>query len=264
MYNIAQERDRMKIEKESFLQSGIILPLFLFLFWWAGSGAGWWNPFLLPSPERVLESFILSIREGELQIHVWASLDRIIRGFGLSAALALSLALICSWFPAVLVQLEPTLEFFRHIPPMSMIPLLILWFGIGEAPKIILIVLATFFPVFMNALQGIRGCDPRLVEVSRVFGYKRWHQFKYVILPSAIPSILTGLRLGLGYSWRSLVAAELVAASSGLGYMILDAEQLSRSDVVMMGIFVIGALGALLDFGFLWAMRRYLKRRIEA
>ena len=254
----------MKFEKKNLMESGLIVPAVLLLLWWAGSNAGWWNAFLLPSPEKVVDSFVLSIQNGELQKHVWASLDRIIKGFGLSAAMALSLALVCSWFPSLLVQLEPTLEFFRHIPPMSVIPMLILWFGIGEAPKIILIILATFFPVFMNALQGIKDCDPKLVEVATVFGYKKWHQFRYVILPSAIPSILTGLRLGLGYSWRSLVAAELVAASSGLGYMILDAEQLSRSDVVLMGILVIGALGAFLDYGFLWAIRRYLKRGIEA
>ena len=254
----------MKISKEGFMGSGLTVPVLLLILWWAGSNAGWWNAFLLPSPERVMEPFILSIRDGELQRHVWASLERIIKGFGLSAVMALSFALLCSWFPRILEHMEPTLEFFRHIPPMSTVPLLILWFGIGEAPKIILIILATFFPVYMNALQGIRDCDPKLTEVATVFGYSKWYRFRYVILPSAIPSILTGLRLGLGYSWRSLVAAELVAASSGLGYMILDAEQLSRSDVVLMGIFVIGTLGAFLDYGFLWGIRRYLKRGIEA
>lgn len=254
----------MKLTKDRFLHDGLIVPFIFVFLWWFGSKAGWWNPFLLPSPGQVMHSFIVSIEGGELQKHVWASLDRIIKGFGLSAVFALTLALICAWFPALLSQLEPTLEFLRHIPPMSAIPMLILWFGIGETPKIILIILATFFPVFMNALQGIRDCDPKMIEVAKVFGYTRWHQFKFVIIPSAIPSILTGLRLGLGYSWRSLVAAELVAASSGLGYMILDAEQLSRSDVVMMGILVIGVLGALLDYGFLWVMKRYLKRGIEA
>ena len=184
-------------------------------------------------------------------------------GFGLSALLALSLALICAWFPQVHAQLDPTLEFIRHIPPMSVIPLLILWFGIGETPKIILIILATFFPVFMNAMQGIKDCDPKLVEVAKVFGYKKWDQFKFVILPSAIPSILTGLRLGLGYSWRSLVAAELVAASSGLGYMILDAEQLSDRIKSSMGVLVIGSLGAVLDYGFLIATRRHFRKGID-
>lgn len=255
----------MKQEKCSILNAGLIVPTVLIFFWWFGGRAGWWNSFLLPAPEQVFASFITSIQNGELQKHICSSLDRLIKGFGLSAVFALSLALLCSWFPFVLVQIEPLLGFLRHISPMSVIPILILWFGIGEAPKIILIILATFFPVFMNALQGINGCDPKLVEVAKIFGYSRWNQFKFVILPFAIPSILTGLRLGMGYSWRSLVGAELLAASSGLGYMILDAEQLSRSDVVLMGIFVIGLLGAFIDYGFLWAIRRYLLRRgIEA
>jgi len=253
----------MKSGRKGIIDGGLIFPLALVFMWWFGSSAGWWNAFLLPSPGQVAASFITSIQEGELQKHVWASISRIFCGFGLSALLALSLALICAWFPQVHAQLDPTLEFIRHIPPMSVIPLLILWFGIGETPKIILIILATFFPVFMNAMQGIKDCDPKLVEVAKVFGYKKWDQFKFVILPSAIPSILTGLRLGLGYSWRSLVAAELVAASSGLGYMILDAEQLSRSDVVFMGVLVIGSLGAVLDYGFLIATRRHFRKGID-
>lgn len=237
------------------LKSGALLPLFVLFFWWYGAAAGWWNTFLLPSPGAVWRAFVSSLADGTLQKNTWASLSRIAVGFGLSALLALLLALLCSSFPPLLAQLDPTLEFLRHIPPMAVIPMLILWFGIGESPKIILIILATFFPVFLNALQGIRGCDAKLVEVARVFGYNRWERYRHVILPAALPSILTGLQLGLGYSWRSLVAAELVAASSGLGYMILDAEQLSRSDVVLMGIFVIGALGAALDWGFVLLSR---------
>lgn len=253
----------MKSEHNRLLQSGLILPFLLLFLWWFGARSEWWNAFLLPSPSAVWDAFLSSVQDGELQKHVFASLSRIARGFGLSAAMALTLALLCAWFPVILEQLGPTFEFLRHIPPMSVIPMLILWFGIGEAPKVILIVLATFFPVFMNALQGIKECDPKLVEVGKVFRYTRWQLFRFIVLPSAIPSMLTGLRLGLGYSWRSLVAAELVAASSGLGYMILDAEQLSRSDVVLMGIFVIGALGAFLDYGFLLLMRRYVKRGIS-
>lgn len=232
------------------LHCGIIFPVVLLFIWQYGAAAGWWNTFLLPSPGAVWRAFAVAIADGSLAENLAVSLGRIAVGFSISALLGLALAFLCSSCPTLLSQLEPTLEFLRHIPPMATIPMLILWFGIGEGPKVILIVLATFFPVFLNALQGIRGCDARLVEVARVFGYGRWERFRCVVLPSALPSILTGLRLGLGYSWRSLVAAELVAASSGLGYMILDAEQLSRSDVVIMGIFVIGALGAALDCVF--------------
>lgn len=241
------------------LQSGALLPAFIFALWAAGSYAGWWNLFLLPSPSAVWSAFRESLSTGLLQENLTASLSRIAGGFGLSAVLALSLAFICSASTAVMRQLEPTLEFLRHIPPMAVIPMLILWFGIGETPKIILIVLATFFPVFLNTVQGIRDCDPKLKEVAKVFGYTKLETCRYVIFPSALPSIFTGLRLGLGYSWRSLVAAELVAASSGLGYMILDAEQLSRSDVVLMGIFIIGILGAALDFIFAFFSSKLLK-----
>ena len=237
------------------LKSGALFPLFILVLWWYGASAEWWNTFLLPSPGAVWRAFTAAAADGSLPENLLASLSRIAAGFGLSAALALALALLCSSCPPLLAQLDPTLEFLRHIPPMAVIPMLILWFGIGESPKIILIILATFFPVFLNALQGIRGCDAKLIEVARVFGYGRWERYRYVILPAALPSVLTGLQLGLGYSWCSLVAAELVAASSGLGYMILDAEQLSRSDVVLMGIFVIGALGAVLDYLFVLISR---------
>lgn len=244
-------------------RSGLVLPFILLFIWWYGSGHAWWSSFLLPSPERVGAAFVSYLREGTLQLHVLASLSRIVRGFGLSASLALSLALLCAWFPLMLEQLRPLLDFLRHIPPMSVIPILILWFGIGETPKIMLIILATFFPVFMNALQGISDCDQNLMEVGKVFRYSRWQIFKFIVLPSALPAILTGLRLGLGYSWRSLVAVELLAASSGLGYMILDAEQLSRSDVVIMGVLVIGALGALLDYAFIVGIRCYFRRSMR-
>lgn len=232
------------------LSSGLIFPAAVLLLWHYGAAGGLWNTFLLPSPGTVWKAFCSALGSGELQLHLYASLSRIAAGLGISALLAVSLAFLCGAFPAVYTQIGGTLEFLRHVPPMATIPMLILWFGIGESPKIILIILATFFPVFLNTMHGIKNCDAKLLEVASIFGYNRWEKCRHVILPSALPSIMTGLQLGLGYSWRSLVAAELVAASSGLGYMILDAEQLSRSDVVLMGIFVIGVLGALLDLLF--------------
>lgn len=250
----------MGFRKGGLPQSGLILSFLLLFIWWYGSEHGWWNTFLLPSPSRVASVFFTEAREGALLRHVMASTGRIARGFGFSAVLALTLAFFCTWFPWLLAQLGPLLGFFRHIPPMSVIPVLILWFGIGEAPKVILIIFAAFFPIFMSALQGINECDQQLVEIGKVFHCSRWQIFKFIVLPAAIPTILTGLRLGLGYSWRSLVAAELVAATSGLGYMILEAEQLSRSDVVIMGIFVIGVLGVFMDNAFLFGMRYYLRR----
>lgn len=179
--------------------------------------------------------------------NITASVLRIVKGFSVSALFALALAFVCGVNKPVLRQLTPLLEFLRHIPPMATIPMLILWFGIGEASKLVIILMATFFPIFLNTVQGILQCETGLLEVARSFRYTRAQTLRHVIIPSALPYIFTGMRLGLGYSWRSLIAAELVAASSGLGYMILDAEQLSRPDVILVGILVIGFLGSLMD-----------------
>lgn len=232
---------------KTFLNSGAILPILILLLWWWGARSAWWSPFLLPNPLVVLKSFFSLLESGDLMRNVMASVMRILKGFSASALFALAFAFVCGTNRLVLRQLTPLLEFLRHIPPMATIPMLILWFGIGEASKLVIIVMATFFPIFLNTVQGIVQCDKGLLEVARSFRYTSFQTLRHVIVPSALPYIFTGMRLGLGYSWRSLIAAELVAASSGLGYMILDAEQLSRPDVIMVGILVIGFLGSVMD-----------------
>ncbi len=141
--------------------------------------------------------------------------------------------------------------------------MLILWFGIGEASKTAVIVLATFFPVFLNTVDGVSRCDRKLIEVGRTLGLTERERFLRIILPSSLPSVLTGLRLGLGYSWRALIGAELIAASSGLGYLIHDAQALSRSDVIVVAIIVMGVLGALTDDLFFRLARRLVPWREE-
>ena len=143
-----------------------------------------------------------------------------------------------------------TLEFIRHIPPIACIPMLILWLGIGEASKIAVIILAAFFPIFLNTLDGVINCDKKLLEVGDIFGFSEKDKFFKIILPSAMPSVIVGMKLGLGYSWRALIGAELIAASSGIGYMIMDAEQLSRPDIIIVGIITIGLLGYIIDLLF--------------
>lgn len=194
-----------------------------------------------------MKSFVSMAMDGSLLRNAAASILRIVKGFSVSLAAAVSIAFACGAYAPLMRQLSPTLEFLRHIPPMATIPMLILWFGIGETSKIVIIVLAAFFPIFLNTAKGIEESDAGLVEVASLFGYDRFQVLWYVAAPSALPYILTGMRLGLGYSWRSLIAAELLAASSGLGYLILDAEQLARPDAIMVGILVIGALGSAMD-----------------
>lgn len=230
--------------------TGAALPLVLLFLWWWGARAGWWSAFLLPGPDRVMRTFFSLLESGELMRHVLASMLRIVKGFTASAVFALCLAFVCGIYRPLYRQIRPLLELLRHIPPMATIPMLILWFGIGETSKLVIIVMATFFPIFLNTVQGISQSDRKLIEVAKSFGYTDVQTLRRVVVPAALPYIFTGMRLGLGYSWRSLIAAELVAASSGLGYMILDAEQLSRPDVILVGILVIGFLGSGVDIFF--------------
>ena len=142
---------------------------------------------------------------------------------------------------------EYLVQFFRNGPPLSMIPLLILWCGIGETTKVVIIVLASFFPMYLNIVKGFTGCDPKLLEVGDMFGYSRAEKFWKIVLPYASADILVGMRIGLGYSWRAIIGAEMVAASTGLGHLILFAQQMSRTDKVIVGILVIGLVGYATD-----------------
>ena len=232
------------------LFSGMLFPVLALLFWWTGSRLGLWNAFLLPSPEAVLDAAWKLTLNGVLPAGILASTLRIVAGFGASCAFALPLGVMLGLRPAWGRLFYPTLEFLRHVPPLALLPLLILWFGIGEGSKMAVILLATFFPVFLNTLDGVRRCDAGLIEVGRSLGLSGAQRFRRIIFPSALPSILTGLRLGLGYSWRALIGAELIAASSGLGYMIHDAEALSRSDVIVVGILALGLIGGVSDHLF--------------
>jgi len=230
----------------------------LFALWQLASSAGWVTAYLLPSPARVAAALVGAAARGELGRHVAASLLRVGEGFGITVCLALPLAVLASFAPRLTAAFNPLLTFLRNTPPLALIPVLILWLGIGESSKLALIVLTSFFPVFMGAVTGLGNVDPRLVEMGRSLGFSRLRILQRIMLPESTPSLLNGLRLGLGYSWRAIIGAEMVAASSGLGYWILDAEEMARIDVVFAGIFAIGILGMLLDRAAYLAASRLL------
>lgn len=235
---------------------GFYIPLLVFAAWIAGSHFALWNAYIIPPPSEVAAAFTQVVTDGSLSRHLTVSFARVFSGFGAALLLAFPLAVALGmnkhWNPYVHVSLEC----IRHIPPLATIPMLILWFGIGETPKLLIVVMATFFPIFFNTLHGVASCDHKLIEVARSFGMNRRAIFRQVVLPAALPSVLVGMRLGLGYSWRALVGAELIAASSGIGYMILDAEQLSRPDLVIIGILTIGFMGTLIDWAFFRLARK--------
>jgi sulfonate transport system permease protein len=215
--------------------------------WIIGSSLSVWNSYIIPSPVEVWNSAYKLAANGILFKHAAVSLYRVFAGFLAAFLLAFPLGVFLGMNSQTRDYFQTLLEFVRHVPPLAALPMLILWFGIGEWPKLLIVVLATFFPIFLNTLHGVATCDWKLIEVGRSFGFGRREIFRRIVLPAALPSVLVGMRLGLGYSWRALVGAELIAASSGIGYMILDAEQLARPDIVVLGILTIGILGSVID-----------------
>lgn len=226
------------------------LPLAVLIAWVAVSELGVVNPYLLPPPVQVWEAAVELALAGLLHSHILTSLGRVLAGFVFTGLFAIPLAVFIFFFNFTEGYLRFVLEFVRNTPPLAMIPLLILWFGIGETPKVAVIILASFFPIFLNTLSGLRQTDKGLLEMADTLDLTGREKLRFVLLPGALPDIITGLRLGFGYSWRALIGAELIAASAGLGYMILDAEELARTDIVFVGIITIGTLGYMFDMIF--------------
>lgn len=224
--------------------------------WWAASRFGWANAFLLPPPSKVLNTLVELGQSGALARHTLISLQRVGIGYTLAVMAAVLLAISFSRSAILRGLLDPVLEFMRQIPPLALVPLLMLWLGIGEAQKVGIIVLACFFPIFLGIRGGIAQVDRKLIEVGKVCGLSQGEILWRIVLPSSLPSIVIGLRIGLGYSWRALVGAELIASSAGLGYLIVDAENLARTDIVLAGILVIGVIGLLADQLLKWAIAR--------
>lgn len=242
----------MKNQIKKWLKASVFI-LLLLVCWQLAFCSGRWSAYVLPGPEKVWRAFYSMVSSGILKKHIAVSLKRVAAGFSIAFCLALVLGTLASLKENLTDYYGPVLEFLRNVPPLSLIALLILWFGIGETSKIIIIVLASFFPMFLNIKKGMLSCDKKLLEVGKAYGLTSIQCFFRIRIPCALPDILVGMRIGLGYSWRAIIGAEMIAAGSGLGYLILDAQQMSRSDKVMVGIFVIGLVGIACDklFSFL-------------
>ncbi len=222
--------------------------LAIFAVWYIVCRAGILSSYVLPSPGRVFQSFCKMLQSGELFRDLRISFLRVGKGFVIAFILAFAFGMLRAMIPASAGYYEYLVQFFKNVPPLSMIPLLILWCGIGETTKTVIIVLASFFPMYLNIVKGFTGCDQKLLEVGTMFGYTERQKFFRIMLPYAMADILVGMRIGLGYSWRAIIGAEMVAASTGLGHMILFAQQMSRTDKVIVGIFAIGIPASVTNF----------------
>ena len=235
--------------------------LLFFFVWWLVTAMGWVKPLFVPSPAAIVTKFVDIWSGGYTGTpfleHVAISTMRVFGAFILACAIGLPLGLAMGMSPLMRGLFDPPIEFYRPIPPLAYLPLMIIWFGIGETSKVLLIFLSVFAPVVLGARSGVRSAAIEQIHAAYSFGATRWQVMRHVIMPSALPEILTAMRIGIGFGWTTLVAAEMVAATKGLGYMVLSASQFLQTPVVIMGIFVI----AIIAFAFDMLMRT-LERRL--
>ncbi|MDT0176124.1 taurine ABC transporter permease TauC [Enterobacter sp. BRE11] len=245
----------------SFSLSLLSLALLL-LIWWSITALGLISPLFLPAPQQVLSKLLLiaspqGFMDATLWQHLAASLTRMLVALFAAAAIGIPVGIAMGLSPVVRGLLDPLIELYRPVPPLACLPLIVIWFGIGETSKILLIYLAIFAPVTLSTLAGVRNTQQVRIRAAQSLGASRWQLLRWVILPGALPEILTGLRIGLGVGWSTLVAAELIAATRGLGFMVQSAGEFLATDVVLAGIAVIALIAFTLELG-LRALQRHL------
>jgi taurine transport system permease protein len=219
------------------------------------------SPLFLPSPAAVWQRFLEVGNQGfggaSLWQHTWISIYRVFSAFFLSCMTAIPVGLAMGMSRIFRGIFDPPIEFYRPIPPLAYLPLVIIWFGIGEVSKIILIYLACFAPMALSTRSGVRSVSIEQIHAAYSLGATRAQVVRHVVLKASLPEILTGMRIGIGFGWTTLVAAEMVAAAAGLGYMILNASEFLVTDVVVMGIVLIGVIALLSDL-----LMRYLEKKL--
>jgi taurine transport system permease protein len=234
----------------------------LLLVWWGVTALGLVAPLFLPPPQQVLKKLLLiaspqGFMDATLWQHLGASLARMLVALFFAALIGIPVGIAMGLSPAIRGLLDPLIELYRPVPPLAYLPLMVIWFGIGETSKILLIYLAIFAPVTLSTLAGVKNAQQVRIRAAQALGASRWQLLRFVILPGALPEILTGLRIGLGVGWSTLVAAELIAATRGLGFMVQSAGEFLATDVVLAGIAVIALIAFSLELGL-----RALQRRL--
>jgi sulfonate transport system permease protein len=233
-----------------------LVPAGLLLLWQGLSMTGLLAATILPAPSDVVAAAWRLGRTGELLHHIVISTERAAAGLLVGGGIGLALGLLNGLSPFASRLTDTTLQMLRNVPHLALIPLVILWFGIDETAKLFLVALGVFFPIYLNTYHGVRTVDAGLAEMGRAYGLNRWGFFRQVILPGAMPSILVGLRYALGIMWLTLIVAETISSSSGIGYMTMNAREFLQTDIVVLGIAIYAILGKLAD-----SATRYLERR---
>ncbi len=238
----------------------ILAIAFALLLWTLTTSMGWIKPLFLPSPQDLIETVIelvaVGYRQVSLQMHILVSLARALFAFTMAGIIGIPIGLLMGFFPVINAILDPFVQFFRPLPKLALIPIVILWFGIGEISKFVLIFMATLLTVIVSAAAAVKNVPENRIRVARALGVNQYQFFRYVILPSVLPDLFTGMRVGVGIGWTTLIAAEMIAAHSGVGWMVLNASSYLRTDIVLLGIIILGTTGYLLDIMIVMIQKR--------
>lgn len=257
----AQKTSAFKVPGEgSSLKVSLATIAVLLLGWTLVTNLGLIKPLFLPSPQAVALQFWEYLtgqaNDKPLWQHFLASILRVAAAFWLAVATAVPIGIAMGMSRIARGIFDPPIEFYRPLPPLAYLPLIIIWFGIDEIPKVLLIYLACFAPLALAARSGMKGAAQEQINAAYSMGASYWQVVRHVVLPSALPEILVGMRIAIGFGWTTLVAAEMVAANVGLGQMVLNASNFLRTDIVIMGILVIGVVAYLFDLLMRWVERK--------
>lgn len=253
IYGVPGQGDSLRI-------STIVIAGLIFV-WWLVTQIGLIKPLFLPSPMAVIDAFLVVLKDGftgaSFWEHTWISTLRVFGAFLLACVVGIPLGIAMGMSPVARGVFDPPIEFYRPIPPLAYLPLMIIWFGIDELSKVLLIFLSVLAPMALGARAGVKSAAIEQIHAAYSFGATRWQVIRMVILPSAMPEIFTAMRIGIGFGWTTLVAAEMVASTAGLGYMVLSASKFLQTPIVIMGIIVIAAIAYAFDH-----LVRFVERRV--
>jgi taurine transport system permease protein len=260
--NAVLKTSRFKVPGEgSSTAISVATVLALLLLWFVVTSMGWIKPLFLPSPQAVFQQFSDYLtgqaNDKPLWDHMLASVLRVTVAFWLAFVTAVPIGIAMGMSRIARGIFDPPIEFYRPLPPLAYLPLIVIWFGIDETAKVVLIYLACFAPLAMAARAGVRSVSIEQINAAYSMGASKWQVIWHVVIPAAMPEILTGMRIAIGFGWTTLVAAEMVAATAGLGQMVLNASNFLRTDIVIMGIVVIGVVAYLFDL-----LMRYVERLV--
>ncbi|QTD40279.1 ABC transporter permease subunit [Sporosarcina sp. Te-1] len=236
-----------------------LIPVILLITWQFVVLFGIVSPQLLPAPLTVLASFIELVVSGDLAFHMTGSLGRALVGLLIGGGIGFLLGVANGLSKFSYAFTDTTLQMIRNIPNLALVPMVIIWFGIDEGAKIFLVSIGVMFPIYINTLHGIRNIDPGYIEMGRMYGMKGWRLFKEILLPGALPSIFVGLRYSLGVMWMTLIVAETIASTRGVGYLAMTAQQFMQSDIIIITIILYALFGKAADLLARWGERKALR-----